>query len=93
MRRIDLEEGPMKNLARGFAKGFQAGKKSPGMLNRGIDKALDPDTYGKDEEPAKKAEWKPIPVTPVKVDPSVPLPKSVKEIPPGTEHSPDGRKN
>jgi len=84
MRKSELNENPFKSVAKGFAKGFQAGKKSPDALNRAVDKALDPDTYGDDKPQPKKAEWKPIPVTPVKVDPNIPIPKSVKEIPPGT---------
>jgi hypothetical protein len=84
MNTNDITEGPFKSLGRGFAKGFQAGKASPNMLNRGIKKALDPDTYGKDDEKGGKVDWTPIPVAPVKVDPQMVIPKSVKEIPAGT---------
>jgi hypothetical protein len=81
MRRTDISEGPFGNLANGFAKGFQAGKKSPGMLNRAVDNALNPD--GKSSN-STRVSWKPIPVEPVKVDSQQPVPKSVKEIPVGT---------
>ena len=85
MHRNDIiSEGPFKSLARGFAKGYQAGQNSPDMLKRGIKKALDPDTYGDDKPKANKTDWKPIPVEPVKVDATTPIPKSLKEIPPGT---------
>lgn len=83
MNTNDITEGPFKSLGRGFAKGFQAGKASPDMLNRGIKKALDPDSYG-DDKVVKKAEWKGIPVTPVKVTPGMEIPNSVKELPKGT---------
>jgi len=83
MNTNDITEGPFKSLGRGFAKGFQAGKASPDMLNRGIKKALDPDSYG-DDKVVKKAEWKGIPVTPVKVTPGIEIPNSVKELPKGT---------
>tara|TARA_R110000868_G_scaffold279178_1_gene539200 strand:+ start:301 stop:840 length:540 start_codon:yes stop_codon:yes gene_type:complete len=81
MRRTDISEGPFGNLANGFAKGFQAGKKSPGMLNRAVDNALNPDGKSSD---STRVSWKPIPVEPVKVDSQQPVPKSVKEIPVGT---------
>jgi hypothetical protein len=84
MRRTDISEGPFGNLAKGFAKGYQAGRKSPDMLNRAVDKALDPDSYGDSKSEPKKVDWKPIPVEPVKVNPQEPLPQSVKEIPVGT---------
>ena len=83
MNRKSITENPLKSVAKGFAKGFQAGKKSPDMLNRGIDKALDPSTYG-DDKSNKKIEYKPVPVAPVKVEPNMPIPKDIKQIPKGT---------
>ena len=90
MKRSDLLEGPFGRVAKGFASGFDAGKDSPDALNKAVGKALNPNTYG-NKGTVKKAEWKPIPVKPVQVNPNK-MPKSLKDVQRGASFkSPDGK--